>query len=123
MNDVEKDLLALKDGALEATRKADGAFYESYLAEDAVAVVPYGVFDKKTIVEQMSSAGSPFKSSAIEDTKVTVLTPESGLVTYRAHYGDKVVFVTTVYAKQQGRWKGVFYQQTPLPTASQHTGR
>ena len=118
MEDVQAILLQLKDQALEATKKADAGFYENYLADNAVAIVPFGVFDKKAIVQQMSSANSVFKSSKIENTKAIVLTPESGIVTYKATYEREdgqsplEVFVTTVYAKVGGAWKGVFYQQT-----------
>jgi hypothetical protein len=114
MSDVEQELLALKDAALAATQRADGAFYEDYLDDSAVAVVPFGVFDKKAIVAQMGSASSAFKSSSIEDVRAIVLTRESGVVTYRAVFATQSVFVTTVYVKKDGRWKGIFYQQTPM---------
>jgi hypothetical protein len=114
MANIEKELLALKEQALQATKASDSAFYEEYLDDDAIAVVPFGVFDKKAIVKQMSSPNPAFRSSKVEDTRVFPLTPDSGLVTYRARYGEKDVLVTTVYAKRNGRWKGVFYQQTPL---------
>ena len=44
-----------------------------------------------------------------------MLTPESGIVTCKATFEAGSVFVTTVYGKKDDRWKGVFYQQTPLP--------
>jgi len=119
MEDIKSILLSLKEQALEATKNADAKFYENYLADNAVAIVPIGIFDKKAIVEQMSSENSQFKSSKIEDTKAVILTPESGIVTYKATYQKKdksnyEVFVTTVYAKINGIWKGIFYQQTPI---------
>lgn len=119
MEDVKSMLLSLKDQALEATKKNDANFYENYLTDDAIAIVPFGIFDKKAIVQQMGSTNSQFKSLAIKDTKAIELTSESGIVTYKAVYEkeDKTtfeVFVTTVYAKINDTWKGVFYQQTPL---------
>ena len=119
MEDIKTILLSLKEKALEATKNADAAFYENYLDDNAVAIVPAGVFDKKAIVQQMGSGNSPFKSSKIEDSKATILTPGSGIVTYKATYQkeDKTnyqVFVTTIYVKIQSVWKGVFYQQTPI---------
>lgn len=111
---ARKALLALKDRALTATREGDGAFYQDYLSEDAVAVVPFGVFDKQTIVAQMA-AGGAFRSVGIDDTQVMMLSADSGLITYRARFDDRPsVFVTTVYARRNGRWQGVFYQQTAL---------
>jgi hypothetical protein len=98
------------------------AFIRIILPGNAIAIVPFGVFDKAAIVKQMGSANSQFKSSKIEDTKAIVPTPESGLVTYKAIYEKQregtnnsySVFVTTVYAKINDEWKGVFYQQTPV---------
>jgi hypothetical protein len=112
-------LLSLKEQALEATKNADAAFYENYLDDSALAIVPAGIFKKEDIVKQMGSGHSQFKSTGIDDTQAIVLTPESGIVTYRAIYekGDKStfeVFVTTVYAKIKDTWKGIFYQQTPM---------
>jgi hypothetical protein len=119
VENIKAILLSLKEQALEATKNSDEGFYQDYLSEDAVAIVPVGVFNKKAIVEQMGSKTSQFKSSKIEDTKAIVLTPETGIVTYKATYqkpdkSEYVVFVTTVYAKLDNTWKGVFYQQTPL---------
>ena len=118
MEDVKSILLSLKEKALEATKNADGKFYENYLDDDAIAIVPLGVFDKKAIVEQMGSTNSQFKSSKISDTKA-IVTPESGIVTYRATFSkpgkaNHEIFVTTIYSKINGNWKGVFYQQTPI---------
>ena len=120
MDDIKSILLNLKDQALEATKRADADFYNGYLDDNAIAIVPFGIFDKKAIVQQMGSANSKFKSSRIDDTKAIVLTPECGIVTYKATYKKEdgkstfEVFVTTVYAKIDGAWKGVFYQQTPI---------
>ena len=119
MEDVKSVLLTLKDQALEATKNADANFYENYLDDSAIAIVPFGVFDKKAIVQQMGSPNSQFRSSGIEDTRAIVLTPESGIVIYKATYAKSdqttfQVFVTTVYAKISGTWRGVFYQQTPV---------
>lgn len=119
MDDIKSILLSLKEQALEATKQADATFYTHYLDDSAIAIVPFGIFNKNAIVQQMGSSNSQFKSSRIEDTRVIVLTPESGIVTYKATYTKEggmssVVFVTTVYAKINGVWKGVFYQQTPM---------
>lgn len=122
MEDVKSVLLALKEKAIVATKNADTDFYEDYLADNAVAIVPMGVFNKKAIVNQIGAVNSQFKSSRVEDTKVIVLTPESGIVTYKATFkqdnnSEFELFVTTVYAKINEEWKGVFYQQTPIVTS------
>jgi uncharacterized protein (TIGR02246 family) len=123
MDDDVSALLTLKDQALDATKRGDGDFYRGYLADDAVAVVPAGVFGKDAIVGAMSAPAGRFSSSSVTDTRVTVLGPDTGLVTYVATFPDPSggpdtrVFVTTVYLRRDGAWKGVLYQQTPMLTA------
>ncbi|HTE29586.1 MAG TPA: nuclear transport factor 2 family protein, partial [Chryseolinea sp.] len=69
MEDIQSILLSLKEQALQATQNADAEFYQNYLDDNAIAVVPFGIFDKKAIIQQMSSTNSQFKSSRIDDTK------------------------------------------------------
>ena len=114
-HEIESTLLSLKEDALAATQRSDGNFYRDYLADNAIAISPHGILSKDAIVQQMGSGRSSFKSSKIEDTRAIVLTEETGIVTYKATFGSQPpVFVTTVYAKVDGVWKGVIYQQTPL---------
>lgn len=115
MNGIQTELLRLKDAALAATKRADGDFYAGYLHEEAIAITPYGVFDKAAIVAQMSSPSSSFASDAIDDVRAIELSDSSGVVTYRASYPSGDVMVTTVYRKDDEGWKGLLYQQTPLP--------
>jgi hypothetical protein len=118
MEDVEAILRSLKDRALAATRSRDQDFYRGYLADDAIAVLPAGVFDKAAVIAALGSSQVPFQSSTVEDTRVLVLSPDAGVVTYRASLASGQVFVTTVYARRNGTWQGVLYQQTPLPAAA-----
>jgi ketosteroid isomerase-like protein len=123
MSTVTDDLIRLKNEALAATQRADGDFYAGYLADDAVAITPYGVFDKAAVVAQMGSTSSSFKSESVDDVRAVELSPTSGVVSYRANYaarGDAPatsVYVTTVYRRDADGWKGVVYQQTPVRAA------
>jgi hypothetical protein len=114
MPDVTAELLALKDQALAATKTRDQDFYRGYLADDAIAILPAGVFGKAAIVAALGAPAVPFQSSEIKDTSVVVLGPDSGLVTYRATLATGDVMTTTVYARRDGVWQGVLYQQTPV---------
>jgi hypothetical protein len=114
MEDIAATLSALKDQALTATRERDQEFYRGYLADDAVAVLPAGVFGKEDVIASLGASQVPFQSSKIEDTRVRVLGPDTGIVTYRATLATGVMLVTTVYARRDGTWQGVLYQQTPL---------
>ena len=113
--EVRRRLLELKDQALAATRRADGGFYRGYLAEDTLAITPFGVFGKEQVVAQMSTPSSSFRSSAVTDVRAFPYTADCGLVTYRASYPRGDVWVSTLYLRRDGIWQGVFYQQTPVP--------
>jgi hypothetical protein len=108
-------LLDLKEQALAATRDRDGAFYERYLADDALAVVAAGVFDKAAIVALMSDPSGPLEASAIGGVRTWDLGSNAGAVTYVATYAERHLFVTTTYRRTSSGWQGVLYQQTPLP--------
>jgi hypothetical protein len=45
-------------------------------------------------------------ATVLPDTRAMVLGPDTGMITYRATFGDRVVFVTTVYARRDGAWQG-----------------
>jgi hypothetical protein len=118
-SEIEAALLALKSYAIRATEKGDAAFYADYLADDAIGVTPFGVFNKQQILEGMKD-GKSFKSSKIEDSRAVALGEDAGLVTYRATFEIEgrpatEFFVSTLYRRFEDGWKGVFYQQTPLP--------
>jgi hypothetical protein len=121
-SEIESVLLALKAAAVRATEKADVAFYADYLADDAIGVTPFGIFNKQQILQGMKD-GKSFKSSKIEDSRAVALGEEAGLVTYRATFEVEgrpatEFFVSTLYRRFGDGWKGVFYQQTPLPAKS-----
>ena len=116
---IPAELLALKNAALRATAESDVAFYAGYLSEHAIGVTPFGVFDKQQILQAMKD-GKSFRSKRVEDERAVPLGVDAGLVTYRATFeapdgGEVVFFVSTLYRRFADGWKGVFYQQTPLP--------
>jgi hypothetical protein len=117
-SEIEAVLLALKAAAIRANEKGDVSFYAEYLADDAIGVTPHGVFDKRQILAALENGG--YRSSRVEDTRAFVLSDDAGMVTYRAWFESaggppREVFVATLYRRYVGGWKGVFYQQTPLP--------
>jgi hypothetical protein len=117
-SEIEAVLMALKAAAIRATEKGDVAFYAEYLAADAIGVTPQGVFDKQQILASLRNGG--LKSTRVEDTRAIALSDDAGMVTYRAWFEtpeglSREVFVSTLYRRYADGWKGVFYQQTPLP--------
>lgn len=104
---------------MAASALNDRAFYTDYLADDARAILPTGVLDKRGVLASMAGDRAPFTALRIEDTTVRVIGEDAGVVGYRAIYDragqECSVLVTTTYERRDGRWLGVVYQQTPQP--------
>jgi hypothetical protein len=114
---IAEHLRELKAGAIRATAERDVAYYDGYLADDAIAVLPYGIFDKAAVLRQVAEPQPGFRASAVEDEQVSVLSGDCGLVRYVAVYPDRRAVVSTVFVRRDGAWRAVLYQQTPLATA------
>lgn len=110
---VEAKLLEPEGQALDATRRADGEFYARYLADDTVAILPNGVFDKEAVVAAMSSADNSMRSTGVSEVRAIAFGADCGLVTYRASYPTGDVLVSSLYLDRDGTWRGDFHQQTP----------
>jgi hypothetical protein len=113
---IAERLRRMKDGALQATRDNDVAYYDAYVADDALGIFPYGTFDKAAVLAQVARPQPSFRALGIEDEQVVVLSPDCGLVTYTALYPHHRVATSTLFLRRHGRWQAVLYQQTPLDT-------
>jgi hypothetical protein len=125
VDDIETTLLRLETMAWEASKNHDVNFYLGYLAEDAIAISPFGKREKLDVLNDLVINRTEMKGVAayrIEDPRVIVLGPESGLVTYAATVetehegtiGGMTILSTTVYARRDNEWKAVLLQQTPV---------
>ena len=119
-SDTIQELRELKRHELKASSENDRDFYDAFLADDAVAILPAGQLSKAEVLNSMQGDKAPFSAKRIEDTEVKALGPDAGLVTYKAFYdqqggGEYAVAATTVYHREADGWKGVLYQQTKLP--------
>jgi len=99
----------------------DAVFFEQFLADDHVEIHGYGIVGKSAVVEGVRSPACVVRSYSLGPLSVTVVAPDSLLVTYRAEQ-DTVcgtaqvpspVWATSLYAKRAGRWVNVLYQHTP----------
>jgi hypothetical protein len=111
---IAAELLRLKNGAIQATRDSDVAYYDAYAADDAIGIFPWGTFDKAAVLAQVAQPQPPFQSLGIEDEQVMVLTEDCGVVRYTALYPSRRVAVSTLFLRRNDRWQAVVYQQTVL---------
>lgn len=120
MNDLLAELLSLERQGTQALTSGDAAsFYGPLLIDDALMVVPGFVVDKAMFVQMVDSEAS-WTSFAIEEPRITSLTPDAAILVYRAigqrpGRPDYVALMSSVYVKRDGRWKLAHHQQTPQP--------
>ncbi len=115
-----EELLALERAGWDAlsTAGAAGPFYDDVLAAQVLMLLPGGMVieDRAAVVDSMG--GAPWDGYELSDERVLPLSDDSAVVAYRAtaRRGDHTyrgLFAST-YARQDGAWKLVVHQQTPL---------
>ncbi|HET8758459.1 MAG TPA: nuclear transport factor 2 family protein [Solirubrobacteraceae bacterium] len=95
-----------------------GDTYQRLLADHAVVVVPGMTMDKPQTVAAMN-ASPGWDAVAFADQKVTELSDQAALLTYRflGRRGDDFDYkalMGSVYVLRGEEWRLAFHQQTPL---------
>jgi hypothetical protein len=117
---TEDELAALERqgwDALSTDGEAARAFYDEALDEQAVMLLPGGMFldDRAAIVESMS--GQPWSHYELEDVRTFRPASDVGVVTYgvvAARGGREYsALMSSLYLRREGGWKLAFHQQTP----------
>jgi hypothetical protein len=95
-----------------------GEYYREHLAENALLAFPFGVMTREEAIDAMESA-SPWSMFEIHDARVVALTPDSGVLAYRAvaqRSGEAPYFaiVSSTFVRVGGAWKLAFHQQSPV---------
>ena len=104
------ELLDAERQGWQALTSAEGAsYYREHLADHAVMVFSSGVMSRADALEAMASA-PPWSSFEILDPQVVELTPDSGVLVYRAvaQRADQPVYkamITSVFVRAAGVWK------------------
>ena len=115
------DLLDLERAAWDAL-STDGAaataFYDDVLADDVLMLLPGGMVidDRSTVVDSMR--GAAWQSYELSDERVVPLGADSAIVGYRAtatrNDEPYTALFNSTYVRQDGDWKLVLHQQTPV---------
>jgi len=123
---IEKAVAGLEQQIRRAVIKGDTSILEQYLAEDFVGIGPNGIKDDKSHTIQELKDGT-VKYSAIDVTEENVRMYENtGIYNGRGNVKMTIngqpltadVRVTIVWVKQNGQWKRVSFQATPVQPAS-----
>ncbi len=118
---LSETLIKLEKQSWEAWKARDGKFFQGFLADNHVELGSGGVTDKATVVAFVGSPACVVKSFAVDKFQLTVLDPNTALLTYHAEQdttcgGSAVpspVWVSSLYVKRGKHWLNAFYQQTP----------
>lgn len=121
-NPLQKTLLAQESKLIEAIKQQDQATLKTLLAEETFAVTYDGGRqagqDILRSLEQVT-----ITSYTVTEVKLVQVSPDVGILTYKfrwkGSHGDKQIPLTTVYATstwalRDGKWRSVFYQETPV---------
>ena len=119
--DTEKALLDLERSGWDSLCNSTGAqFYGDLMTDDGVMVLANGVvMDRDAVIASMEHA-QPWQSYDIDDHRVVAVGPDSAAIVYLGtgyRHGDQPAFVglmSSIYVRQDGRWRLALYQQTAI---------
>jgi hypothetical protein len=115
-------LVTLERGAYEAWKSKDGKFWDTFLSDKFVGYGTTGRLNKASAIKEYTGAGCEIKSFSLSDERMTPLSNDVALVTYKATVegtcdGQRVPansWAASVYVRDGDQWKGVFHAQSPV---------
>lgn len=115
----ETEIVALEKKAFEAWKNKDKKFFEEHMAEDGQYLDQNGVGPKAQYIQAIIDNNCTVNSYALDKTKVTMLSKEVALLTYKYTYdivcGGKPeagpLLASTLYVKRGGKWLIAFHQE------------
>ena len=122
-DDTKSVILDLERRGWDSLCDSTGAeYYGDLMTEDGLMVLADGsVMDRATVVESLENA-APWSSYDIDDPRLAAVGDDSAALVYVGtgyREGDQPAFVgimSSVYVRQDGRWRLALYQQTPAST-------
>ena len=120
---LREDLMALEKGSWGFMRDKNYEGMKNFLGEDALLIFADGSrYNKRQTLELMKDFA--LQSLTIEPTyAVRMLAPDVATLLYRVTYTSSVkggkpetikVLSSSVYARRDGKWWSVLYQETPI---------
>ncbi|WP_317064242.1 nuclear transport factor 2 family protein [Methanoculleus caldifontis] len=113
MEDLLAVLCDIENRAWKAADTRDAGFYREYLAPEALIVTPFGVLNREEIIREIAENPLELPAYALSDERVVPLGEENAVLVYTVSLGGHTLYVSTVYARNKGRWRAAFHQRTP----------
>jgi hypothetical protein len=115
---LREQIVASERAGLDCLKRGDLAAFGEATAEDAVFVDSQGPATKAEVMEH--TAGFRLTDYSIEDVRFVPVSAESGMISYRitesgnshGHDFKARVYVSSLWAKRQGKWFCLFSQET-----------
>ena len=118
MTDLTSQLEALERHGWEALSGPEGAdFYADLMSDDGLMVFPGMTADKDTCIAAIRAA-EPWQSWTMDEIRVLDLGDGAGVITYlataqRANESTYNAYMSSTYARRDGRWQLILHQQSP----------
>jgi hypothetical protein len=119
----KEDLIQLEEQgwqALSLDRDEAVKFYDYVLTIDAIMVFPGGLLirGKSAILDSIREA-EPWLKYRLDDVQILDLSANTRGVVYRANaqraeHVEYNALMSSLYVRQDGRWKMAFHQQSPV---------
>jgi hypothetical protein len=119
MDSLQVELTTLEERGWQALSEGTGAeFYDAFLTDDALMVLPFAVLDRHSAIAAMRDA-PPWTSYSLSDVQVVRLGDAAAMLVYRAtaqREGEPEyrALMSTTYVRIEDEWLVKLHQQTPL---------
>lgn len=117
------ELLDLEHQGWQSLCDGTGAdFYGQLMTSDALMVLAHGfALDRQAVIDSLDEA-PPWQRYDIVDPRLLKVSDDQAILVYtgQASRGnsepDFAALMASTYTRQDGVWRLVLYQQTPIPT-------
>lgn len=116
-----EELTSLEKDCWEATLKDDKEFFKTFLADEAKGMLADGaVIGTEQIIKNLDNLD--LKKYSMEKTTLLRIGRDAAMILYQASYEAihkgveeqySAVNCSSLYVRRQGKWRQVFYQETP----------
>jgi hypothetical protein len=114
-----REIIEMEAQIWEALRRGDAKSDAALLTDDFLGVYPSGFWNKTAHCEQMKD-GPIIAEYRLTDERLTLLSDNCVLLTYRAYYSwyakpekTEQMYISSVWQRMDGAWKNSFSQDTP----------
>jgi hypothetical protein len=119
---LQDSLLAQERKLIDAVNRKDKAAISELLADEAMSITSRGKQTTRDIIQSLEKLS--FSKHQISDAKAIPVSPDVAILTYKFSLTGGVtgqtpattnVYATSVWRQRDGKWRSVFYQETPVP--------